>query len=70
MSKISEVAKRADVNALSIADNLTGKMREVAAYTDAQTSCSVGDLQTKTCEYVEGHRRNLEAKINQNQAET
>ena len=68
-SKISEVTKRADFSASSIADNLTGKMREVDAYTDAQTSRSIGDLQTKTREYVEGHRRDLEAKIDQNQAE-
>ena len=43
-SKISEVAKRADVSASGMADNITGKMREVAAYTDAQTSRAIGDL--------------------------
>ena len=69
-SKIAEVAKRADVSTSSVADNLTGRMEQVAAYSDAQTSCSVGILQLKMREYVEGHRRDLEAKIDQNQAET
>ena len=43
-SRIAEVAKCADVSALSIAENLEGKMREVATYTDAHTSRSVGEL--------------------------
>ena len=68
-SKIAEVAKRVGVSASSVADNLTGRMEQVAAYSDAQTSRSVGILQSKTREYVEGHRRDLEAKIDQNQAE-
>ena len=42
----------------------------MVAYSDAQTSRSVKNLQSKTREYVEGHRRNLEAKIDQNHAET
>ena len=68
-SKISEVAKRANVSASSIAENLEGKMREVAAYTGAQTSHAVGDLQSKTREYVEGQRRDLEARIEQSRVE-
>ena len=43
-SKISEVAKRVDVSALGMADDITGKMREVAPYSDVQTSRAVGDL--------------------------
>ena len=69
-SKIAEVVKCADVSASSVADNLTGRMEQVAAYPDAQTSRSIETLQTKTREYVEGHRHALEAKIDQNQAET
>ena len=65
-SKISKVAKHADASASGMADNITGKMKEVAAYTDAQTSRAVTDLQSKMCEFVEGHRRDLEAKIEQN----
>ena len=69
-SRIAEVAKRADVSTSSVAENLAGRMDQVAAYSDAQTSRSVANLQSKTREYVEGHRRDLEAKIDQNQAET
>ena len=69
-SKLAEVAKRADVSASCIAENLTGRMEQVAAYSDAQTSRSVENLQSKMREYVEGHRRNLKAKIAKNQAET
>ena len=45
-------------------------MREVATYMDAHTSRSVGELQAQTREFVEGHHRDLEARIEQNQAET
>ena len=69
-SKLAEVVKRADVSASSVAENLTGTMEQVAAYSDAQTSRSVENLQSKTREYVEGHHRDLEAKIDQNQVET
>ena len=62
-SRIAEVAKRADVSTSSVTENLAGRMEQVAAYSDAQTSCSVKNLQYKTREYVEGHRRDLEAKI-------
>ena len=67
-SKIAEVAKRADVSASSVADNLTGRMEQVAVYSDAQTSRSVVILQSKMHEYVEGYRHDLKAKIDQNQA--
>ena len=43
-SRLAEVAKRTDVSASSIAENLKGKMRKVAAYMDAHTSHSVGEL--------------------------
>ena len=69
-SKLAEVVKRADVSTSSVAENLTGRMEQVAAYSDAQTSRLVEHLQSKTREYVEGQRRDLEAKIDQNQAET
>ena len=69
-SRIAEVAKRADVSTSSVAENLAGRMEQVAAYSDAQTSRSVANLQSKMREYVEGHRHDLEAKIDQNQAET
>ena len=69
-SHTAEVVKHVDVSALSIAENLKGKMREVAAYTDVHTSRSVGELQAQTREFVEGHRRDLKTKIEQNQAET
>ena len=65
-SKLAEVVKRADVSTSSVVENLTGRMEQVAAYSDAQTSRSVENLQSKTREYVEGHRRDLEAKIDQN----
>ena len=68
-SKIAEVAKRTNVSTSSIVENLTGKMRQVAAYTDVNMSRSVGELQSKTRECIEGHRHDLEAKIEQNQAE-
>ena len=68
-SKCSEVAKRANASASGMVDNITGKMREVAAYTDAQTFRAVGDLQSKMRDFVEGHCRNLKAKIEQNQVE-
>ena len=67
---MAEVAKRADVSASVVAEDLMGKMREAVAHTEATTSCAVGELESKTREYVEGHRRVLEAKIDQNQAET
>ena len=65
-SKLAEVAKRADISAPSVAENLTGRMEQVAAYSDAQTPRSVEKLQFKTHEYIEGHRHDLEAKIDQN----
>ena len=67
---MAEVAKRVDVSASVVAEDLTGKMREAVAHTEATTSRAVGELESKTREYVEGHRRVLEAKIDQNQAET
>ena len=66
---MAEVAKRADVSALVVAEDFVGKMRETVAHTEATTSRAVGELESKTREYVEGHRRILEAKIDQNQAE-
>ena len=66
---MAEVAKRADVSASVVAEDFAGKMRETVAHTEATTSRAVGELESKTHEYVEGHRRVLEAKINQNQAE-
>ena len=69
-SRMAEVTKRADVSASVIAEDLTGKMREAVAHTEATTSRAVGELEVKTREFVEGHRRDLEAKIDQNQAET
>ena len=45
-------------------------MQQVAAYSDAQTSRSVETMQLQMRNYVEGYRRDLEAKIDQNQAET
>ena len=68
-SKMSEVAERVRASASDVAENLTGKMRDVAAYSDEQTSRAVGDLQTKTREFVEGHRRDLESEIAHNQEE-
>ena len=65
-SKMAEVVKHADVSASVMAENLEGKMREVAAYTGAHTSHAVEDLKSKTREFVEAHRRDLEAKIDQN----
>ena len=69
-SRMAEVAKRADVSASVVAEDLTGKMREAVAHTEATTSRAIGELEVKTREFVEGHRRDLEAKIDQNQAET
>ena len=68
-SRIAEVAKRVDVSASSVAENLTGKVQQVAAYSDAQTSRSVETLQLQMRDYVEGYRRDLNAEIDQNQAE-
>ena len=69
-SRIAEVVKRADVSASSIVENLTGKVQQVAAYSDVQTSRSLETLQLQTRDYMEGYHRDLEAKIEQNQAET
>ena len=68
-SKISEVAKRMNVSASGMAENVEGRMREVAAHTEAHTSHAVGTLEVKTREYVEGQRRELEAKIDRDRAE-
>ena len=65
-SKIAEVAKCADVSTSSIVEDLTGKVQQVAAYSDAQTSRSVETMQLQTRDYMEGYRRDLEAKIDQN----
>ena len=69
-SQMAEIAKRTDVSASIVAEDFVGKMRETVAHTEATTSRVVGELESKTREYVEGHRRILEAKIDQNQAET
>ena len=68
-SKIAEIAERADVGVSSVAENLEGKVREVVAHTEARTAHAVGDLQSKTREFVEGHRRDLEAKMDQDRVE-
>ena len=67
--KIAEAAIRANVSASSVQENLVGQIRDVAAQSEAHTSRTVGELQNRTREFVEGHRRDLEAKISQNQAE-
>ena len=43
-SKLNEVAKRANVGASSIAANLTGKVQQVAAHFEAQTSQAIGQV--------------------------
>ena len=53
-----------------LAEDFAGKMRETVTHTEVTMSRAVGKLESKTREYVEGHRRVLEAKIDQNQAET
>ena len=68
-SKMGEVASRVNVSASTVADNLTGQVREAVAHADAVTTRAVGDLQTRTREFVEGHRRDLEARISSNQEE-
>ena len=68
-SRMAKVAECTDISASVVAEDLGGKMRETVAHTEATTSRAVGELQSKTREHVEGHRRNLEAKIKQNQAE-
>ena len=69
-SRMAEVAKRADVSASVVAEDLAGKMRETVAHTEATMSRAVGKLESKMREYIEGHRRVFEAKIDQNQADT
>ena len=66
---MGEVASRVDVSASNIADSLTGQVREAVAHSDAVTNRAVGDLQERTREFVEGHRRDLETKIAANQEE-
>ena len=41
----------------------------MVAHSEAQTSRAVADSQVQTREFVEAHRRDLEAKLTQNQAE-
>ena len=52
-----------------MAATIEGKMREMAAQSKAQASRAVAESQVQTREFVEGHRRDLEAKLSQNQAE-
>ena len=68
-SKMGEVATRVDVSASNVADSLTGQVREAVAHSDEMTTRAVGDLQMRTREFVEGHRRDLESKIAQTQEE-
>ena len=68
-SKMDEVAARVNVSASDVADNLTGQVREAVAHSDEMTNRAVGNLQMRTREFVEGHRRDLESKIAQNQEE-
>ena len=69
-SKMEEVAKHFDASASNVAENVTGKLREVTAHTEAHTSRAVDNLEVKTREYVEGQRRDLEARMEQERAET
>ena len=68
-SKMGEVVSRVDVSASNVADSLTGQVREAVAHSDEMTNRAVGDLQNRTREFVEGHRRALETKIATNQEE-
>ena len=68
-SKMGEVATRADVSASNVADALMGQVREAVAHSDKVTNRAVGELQNRTRDFVEGHRRDLEARINANQEE-
>ena len=68
-SKMGEVAARASASASNVADSLTGQVREAVMHSDEVTNRAVSELQGKTREFVEGHRRDLEARINQNQEE-
>ena len=44
LSRIVEVAKRSDVSVSNVADALTGKVQQVAAHFEAQTSQAVGQV--------------------------
>ena len=44
LSRIEEVAKRSDVSVSNVADVLTGKVQQVAAQFEAQTSHTVGQV--------------------------
>ena len=68
-AKISDVASRSIASVSGVAADVEGKMREMAVHTEAQTHRAVEDSQVKTREFVESHRRDLEAKLTQNQAE-
>ena len=43
-SRMEEVAKRSDVSVSNVADALTGKVQQVAAHFEAQTSQAVGQV--------------------------
>ena len=43
-SQMAEVAKRSDVSVSNVADALTGKVQQVAAQFEAQTSQAVGQV--------------------------
>ena len=43
-SRMAEVAKRSDVSVSNVADALTGKVRQVAAHFEAETSQAVGQV--------------------------
>ena len=68
-AKISEVVSQQVANVSGMAANIEGKIREMAAHSEAQASRAVADSQVQTREFVEAHRRDLEAKLTQNQAE-
>ena len=68
-ARLSDVASRSIASVSGVVSEVEGKIREMAAQTEAQTSRVVADSQVKMREFVEGHRRDLEAKLMQNQAE-